>query len=75
MKIIDGLKDRFTEGDRTEWNEFFDKYPKKADDIPAERMQDFITGNFLPPCSIQLPDAGGLSNHRVCHPHGPVKLN
>eukprot|EP00965_Chrysotila_dentata_P163308 5393954-Pleurochrysis_carterae.AAC.1 len=62
MTIIDKLKDRFTQADRDEWNKFFDDYPKKVDDIPTERMQDFLAGHFLPRCSVNMPDAAGLAS-------------
>eukprot|EP00965_Chrysotila_dentata_P021964 726867-Pleurochrysis_carterae.AAC.2 len=62
MSILDILKDRFTEADRTEWKTFFDEYPKKVDDIPDERMHRF-TSSSLPPCGMTSPDGTGLSNH------------
>eukprot|EP00965_Chrysotila_dentata_P023208 769474-Pleurochrysis_carterae.AAC.1 len=57
-KIINALKDRFTSADAAQWDSFFDDYPKSVDDIPVEDIK-LLTDNWLPPCSMRMPDESG----------------
>eukprot|EP00965_Chrysotila_dentata_P196025 6177340-Pleurochrysis_carterae.AAC.1 len=70
--IMVTLKDRFTDEDRKEWKEFFDNYPKEVEDIPSERLQDRLTGSFMPRCIMHLPDSRGLPNSTAMYLARPV---
>eukprot|EP00965_Chrysotila_dentata_P122993 4065112-Pleurochrysis_carterae.AAC.1 len=62
LSILDVLKDRFTAAEKQEWETFFDEYPQKVEDIPAERVHNF-SATSLPKCGMQLPDSASLGSH------------
>eukprot|EP00965_Chrysotila_dentata_P095104 3143859-Pleurochrysis_carterae.AAC.1 len=60
---MDALKDRFTPAERGQWLSFFQSYPAKVEDVPADRLHPFSSSS-IPPCSLQVPSDFALDNHQ-----------
>eukprot|EP00965_Chrysotila_dentata_P035477 1180062-Pleurochrysis_carterae.AAC.1 len=60
---MDALEERFTPAHRAQWASFFDAYPGKVEDVPAERLHPF-TSTSIPPCLLQVPSDQGLNSHQ-----------